>query len=228
MSSHPCLPFCWSHCKQQGLFAPRELPRFTATTDPSATLSPFHRFPGVSGYPVSFFPLISQRDEEGFSSCLAHPCHRAVAVTPPEWLAASVSLRRSMLPSPHEGRLGLWGFRFEAISAFTLVTARCLAHHPKDGFVDRLSGFDSSPPCYPSYRVLASTLVRFSSPNTPAFPWTHQHAGLSRRSPACSSSGRIHRMETSITPIKFHKPTWALAGLRRDCSLTGDLVWRSF
>jgi hypothetical protein len=124
LSFHPCLPFCWSRCKQQGLFAPRALPCFSATTDPSATLSSFHRFPGVTGYTASFAPPISQRDEEGFSSCLAHPCHRAVAITPPECLAASVSLRRSMLPSPHVARLGLWGFRFEAISAFTFVTAR--------------------------------------------------------------------------------------------------------
>jgi hypothetical protein len=65
-------------------------------------------------------PPISQRDEEGFSSCFGHPCHRAVAITPPECLAASVSLRQSMLPSPHEGRLGLWGSRFEAISACSL------------------------------------------------------------------------------------------------------------
>src|SRR5216683_486917 len=83
-----------------------------------------HRLPRVSGYTVSFSPPISQQDEEGFSSCFAHPCHRAVAITPPECLAASVSLRRSMLPSPHEGRLGLWGSRFEAISAFTFATAR--------------------------------------------------------------------------------------------------------
>jgi hypothetical protein len=64
-----------------------------------------------------------------------------------------------------EGRLGLWGSRFEAISAFTLVTARWLAHHPKDGLVDRLSGFS----CYPSYRALTFALVRLSSLNTPAF-----------------------------------------------------------
>jgi hypothetical protein len=89
-----------------------------------AACSSFHRFPAVSGYTVSFSPPISRRDEEGFSSCLAHPCHRAVAITPPECPVASVSLRRSILPSPHEGRLGLWGFRFEAISAFTLITAR--------------------------------------------------------------------------------------------------------
>ncbi len=76
--------------------------------DPSATLSSFHQFPGVAGYTVSFSPPISQRDEQGFSSFLAHPCHRAVAMTPPECLAASVSLRRSMLPSPQDGRLGPW------------------------------------------------------------------------------------------------------------------------
>jgi hypothetical protein len=103
-SSHPCLPFCWSHCKQQGLFAPRALPRFVATTDPSATLSSFHRLPGVSGYTVSFSPPISQRDEEGFSSCLAHPCHRAVAITP-----QSVSPLQSVCDDPCCLRLMLVG-----------------------------------------------------------------------------------------------------------------------
>jgi hypothetical protein len=29
--------------------------------------------------------VISHWDEEGFSSCLACPCHRAVAFTPPKW-----------------------------------------------------------------------------------------------------------------------------------------------
>ena len=44
-------------------------------------------------------PPISRRDEEGFSSFSACPCHRAVATTPPECLAASIRLQRSMLPS---------------------------------------------------------------------------------------------------------------------------------
>src|ERR1035441_3210634 len=35
------------------------------------------------------------------------PCHRAVANTPPKWFAASVSLRRAMLPSPSSGGFGL-------------------------------------------------------------------------------------------------------------------------
>jgi hypothetical protein len=52
----------------------------------------------------------SPRDEEGFSSCLLCPCHRAVATAPPERLAASVSLQRSMLPSPRHVRFGLWVF----------------------------------------------------------------------------------------------------------------------
>ena len=42
-----------------------------------------------------------------------YPCHRAVALTPPEWSGASVSLRRPMQPSPYGRELGfLWGFHF--------------------------------------------------------------------------------------------------------------------
>src|SRR6266481_10071937 len=43
--------------EQQGPFAPRALPRFFATTDPSATLSPSADFP-VS--PVIRFPFLHQ------------------------------------------------------------------------------------------------------------------------------------------------------------------------
>ena len=50
--------------------------------------------------------LDSTRDEEGLSSCLVYPCHRAVALTPPEWSGASVSLRRPMRPSPSGSGLG--------------------------------------------------------------------------------------------------------------------------
>ena len=47
----------------------------------------------------TFAPPISQRGEEGFSSCLARPCHRTVATTPPECRSASASLRYAMLLS---------------------------------------------------------------------------------------------------------------------------------
>src|SRR5258708_35680888 len=58
---------------------------------------------------------------------------------------------------------------------------RPLRHHPKDGFVDRLSGFSFLPPCYPSYRALAFALVRLFLTEYASLPWTHLHAGLSRR-----------------------------------------------
>jgi len=44
----------------------------------------FGRFPGFAGYTAYPAPAISRWDEEGFSSCLARPCHRAVASTPPK------------------------------------------------------------------------------------------------------------------------------------------------
>jgi hypothetical protein len=66
---------------------------------------PTSRCRRLYGFPA---PRISPRDEEGFSSCLTCPCHRAVANAPPERLAASVSLRRSMLPSHPNRGFGLW------------------------------------------------------------------------------------------------------------------------
>jgi hypothetical protein len=144
--------------QQQGLFAPRALPRFTATTGPSVTLSPSTDFPVL---PVIRFPhpQISPRDEEGFSSCLMRPCHRAVANAPPERPAASISLRRSMLPSPPNRGFGLWIRILEVTYAFTFVTARRLAQHPMDGFVDRLHALRFLRACDPGYRALTFTLV---------------------------------------------------------------------
>src|SRR5512132_227204 len=40
------------------------------------------RFPGSPGYTPDLTPLISQRDEEGFSSCSMRLRHRAVAPSP--------------------------------------------------------------------------------------------------------------------------------------------------
>ena len=165
---------------QQGPFAPQTLLCFCATTDPSVTLSPFPDFP-VS--PVIRFPSppISRRGEEGFSSCLAHPCHRAVAVTPPECLAASVSLRRSMLPSPHVERLGPWGYRFEATC--TLIRLRpddsltILSMALSIGFRDSVSFLLT----IQATGLLTLALVGLPPTEYASFRWTHQHAGLSPR-----------------------------------------------
>ena len=56
-------------------------------------------FPGLPVIRPTFAPPISQRGEEGFSSCLARPRHRTVATTPPECRSASASLRYAMLLS---------------------------------------------------------------------------------------------------------------------------------
>jgi hypothetical protein len=79
--------------------------------DPSNSLSPSANFP-VS--PVIWLPAppLSRRGEEGLSSCLECPYHRAVVLTPPECTVAPVSLRRSMLSSLSGSELDFWGFHF--------------------------------------------------------------------------------------------------------------------
>ena len=70
---------------------------------------------------------------------------------------------RYLLSSSTIEKLDSQGYRLlEATCAFTLVTAWILAHHPFDGFVDRLQQFSFLPHCYPSYRALVFTLVGYS------------------------------------------------------------------
>ena len=57
------------------------LPRYSG---PSRHPLVFGRLPGVAGYTAYLAPAISRRDEEGFSSCSACPCPRAVAFHPAE------------------------------------------------------------------------------------------------------------------------------------------------
>ena len=70
----------------------------------------FGRFPGKTGYTAYLAPAISAWGEDGFSSCLACPCHRAIPTTPAEGYASTVSLRRTLLPSLHHRELGLHGY----------------------------------------------------------------------------------------------------------------------
>jgi hypothetical protein len=67
----------------------------------------FGRLPGNTGYTTYLSPRISPRGEEGFSSFLACPCHRAAASTPPERAAAATKMRRPVLPSASRYGLGL-------------------------------------------------------------------------------------------------------------------------
>jgi len=67
----------------------------------------FLPFPGSAGYRSDLLQSISLWDEEGFSSCVTCPYHRAAPTTPPECHVASVSPRHAMLPSPRRRGLGL-------------------------------------------------------------------------------------------------------------------------
>jgi hypothetical protein len=85
----------------------------------------FARFPGIAGYTAYLAPPVSRREEEGFSSCLVCPRHRAAAPTPPENHTVSARIRYGLLPSPFRlqarppGRL-----TFGATSAFACAAAR--------------------------------------------------------------------------------------------------------
>ena len=98
-------------CVQQGPFAPRALPRFNATTDPAATVSSSVDFPVMPVYTTYLAPDMAAWDEDGFSSCLACPCHRAVPTTPPEEYVSSASLRHdptAFVPDQWTRPLGLF------------------------------------------------------------------------------------------------------------------------
>src|SRR5260370_17370450 len=72
-----------------------------------------------------------------------------------------------------------------------------------DGFVDRFSRFSFLPPDYPSYRVLTFTLVGLLPTECASLRWTHQHAGLSRRSPCC-------RQTIQNLCIRVERAAWAI------------------
>jgi hypothetical protein len=113
----------------------------------------FHRLPGIPGYTVSCSADFSsgrggslQLLSVSLSSCCRfNPARVNRRVSQSATIHAVFALRKGAQP------LGLP--LFEATSACTFVTARCLAHHPEDGFVDRLRKFAFPPPRYPSYEA---------------------------------------------------------------------------
>ena len=99
-------------CVQQGPLCSAGVTPLQRYYGPSRHRLVFSRFPGGAGYTTYLAPDISAWDEDGFSSCLACPCHRAVPTTPPEGYVSSASLRHSLLPSSDTRKLGLWGLFF--------------------------------------------------------------------------------------------------------------------
>jgi hypothetical protein len=130
-----------------------------------------------TGYTTYLAPLVSQGDEEGFSSCSACPCSHAVAPTPPEWVS-----RVSQSTTPH------------AAFAFTVAGSASGAPyfrghlcvrlrygletrpHPEDEAVERLQKVGFPSPCAPSYRALAFPLVGLPPTEHASLRWTHNRA----------------------------------------------------
>src|SRR5262252_6098217 len=124
----------------------------------------FGRLPGVAGYTAYLAPAISRWGEEGFSSCSACPCRRAVASTPPKW-----SRRIGQISATHAAfTLSVAGSAFGA----SHFRGHLYVHFhygpmtrasPTETPVDRLQKFGFPPPCYPSYGASDSCPGRFVS-----------------------------------------------------------------
>ena len=113
-------------------------------------------FPAVAGYTTYLAPPISRRDEEGFSSCVTRPCHRAVTIHPAGVTDSSQpDYSAVMLPSPYRcNGLGLRGsVTFGATSCVRFRYGPVTRRHPEDDVVDGLQRFSFLPPCHPSYKV---------------------------------------------------------------------------
>ena len=147
---------------------------FPRYSEPSRHRLAVSRFPGVSGYTAYPAPPISRWGEDGFSSCLTCPCHRAAPTTPPEWHAASVSPRHAMLPLPRMRGLGLRS------QSFSRPPVGSLALRPGDSLtIPRMAlsvgsiRFVSSTDATQATRLLTLTLVGLPPTEHASFSWTH-------------------------------------------------------
>ncbi len=157
--------------------------------------------------------MISHRDEEGFSSCSAHPCHHAVVTTQPEEPGASINFAgfcclRSKPISSTSGAVipRLHHVRFR----YSLVTR----NHPFDGPVGRLQGLGLPPPCYPSYGAPILTPVGLTPTECASLRWTHRPARCSLHVTACILA------ESPSDP--FASEGWSQSRFLLDCS---DCYW---
>ena len=119
-------------------------------------------------------PPLSQRDEEGFSSCSTCPGHRAVAPTPPEGPAASAALRRSLMPSPSGWGLGLRGYSLSGppVRSLTLRPGDSPAI-PKMTVSMGFRTFGFPPACHPCYGASALTPAGLTPAEHISLFWTH-------------------------------------------------------
>jgi hypothetical protein len=188
---------------QQGLFAPRALPRFTATTAPSVTLSPSTDFP-VSPVIRFSLPRIFSTGRGGFLQLLnvsLSSCRRYRPARASRRISQSATVHVAFTSACEVRPLGVF-LGLEVTYTFTFVTARRLAHHPKDGFVDRLHALRFLHACDPSYRFLTFLLVGLPPPTEHIslsldIPCRRQYPG---RSDGICSLVRFHPLRPSHEP----------------------------
>ena len=157
----------------------------------------FDPLPGATGYKVYLPPGISAWGEEGFSSCLACPCHHAVATTPPESPAATASMRQALLPSPYGCQLGLRGFALSGPPVHSL-SLRPGDSLPSQGWLCRWASGRRFPSSLPSKLRGFWLLPRWDCLplNTPAFAGrTTARAVLPHTALGPSSSSRLAQFQ---------------------------------
>ena len=174
----PLPPLLSEEHEQSGPLAPAACPRLRRYYGPVRHPLVFRPLPRGTGYRAYLAPPISRGDEEGFSSCLARPGHRAVALTPPEWPVATASLRRVIRPSPPDYGLGLRSF------ALSRLPLRSLAVRPGDSLaIPKMAvsmgfrGWVSRPPTIQATGRLALPPVGLPPTERASLGWTHNPAG---------------------------------------------------
>ena len=134
----------------------------------------FGPFPGVTGYRTYLALAISRQGEEGFSSCLTCPCHRAVATHPAEVEQPSQSAFGcpcGLRPPVVGSTFGV--STFGATSAFTFVTAQGLAPSPGEASSIGFRTLVSRHPAIQATGLLTPTLAGLSPAEHASLRWTH-------------------------------------------------------
>src|SRR5712691_7054903 len=176
LSSHPCLPWCRRCHEQEGPCAPRALPRFSATTDPSVPLASSVDFPVDRFYHLPCFRRL--RSGTRRASPVASRVLASMRSLPP---------RRSGPPRQpvcdgscclhlHGCRLGLRGYHVRGHLCVRLRYGLETRPHPEDEAVERLQKVGFPSPGSPSSRALAFPLGGFSPPEHASLCWTHNRA----------------------------------------------------
>ncbi|ATB40091.1 hypothetical protein CYFUS_005539 [Cystobacter fuscus] len=155
LSSHSRLT-SRSECLRQGPLAPRALPRFLATTDPSARLSPSPHF-ASSARAATLLPRAFSAGRGALPCFHPWPCSRAAALYPAGWTPQGrlrgVSAAFAVFEPARHPELT----SHEASSGRSLfVAARALAHPAFRGFVGGLHRRALPSRCHPSYAVRPS------------------------------------------------------------------------